>query len=145
MDKERAQKAKQYKRKQIESSTPVQLVILLYDGAIEMINRAVVVIEEKPDDWIEKFHNHLVTAQNIITELTVSLNMERGGDLANNLYRLYEYINHQLVNANVEKDVKHLSEVKGLLQTLKDGWVSISEKPAGQQPTGASDGLNLQG
>lgn len=145
MDKKSSEGAKEYKRKQIESSTPVQLVILLYDGAIEMINRASKVVEEKPENWIEQYHNHLVAAQNIITELTVSLNIENGGELANNLYRLYEYINHQLVNANVEKDTKHLAEVKGLLQTLKEGWTSMSEKPTGQQPAGTSDGLNLQG
>ncbi len=145
MENDRSKGAKEYKRKQIESSTPVQLVVLLYDGAIEMINRATKVIEEKPDNWIEKFHNHLVAAQNIITELTVSLNMENGGDLADNLFRLYEYINHQLVNANIEKKVENLVEVKGLLQTLKDGWVAISTKPTEQQPSGSNEGLNLQG
>ncbi len=145
MDKDRSKGAKEYKRKQIESSTPVQLVVLLYDGAIEMINRASKVIEAKPDNWIEQFHNHLIAAQNIITELTVSLNIEHGGELASNLFRLYEYINHQLISANVEKSTKHLIEVKGLLQTLKEGWVTISEKPTGQQPSGTRDGLNLQG
>jgi flagellar protein FliS len=137
--------AKEYKKKQIESATPVQLIILLYEGAIEYLNRAEKVAEKKDNDWIEKYHNHLIAAQNIVTELTISLNMEKGGDLAKNLFRLYEYINHKLVTANVEKDAQSISEVKDLLLTLKKGWVGLAEKSAGKQMRIDDTGLNLQG
>ncbi len=144
---QQADGAREYKRKQIESASPVQLVLLLYDGAIDQLNKAEVVVNKKEDDWIERFHNHLIAAQNIITELTVTLNMEQGGDLAKNLYRLYEYMNYRLVNANMEKDVAALDDVKQLLINLKEGWEGLSKKVAGQPPAGdcMDGGLNIQG
>lgn len=138
--------AKHYKKKQIESATPVQLVVLLYDGAIDYLTRAEKFLGEKGFDRYEKFHNNLISCQNIITELTVSLDMEKGGEVSENLFRLYEYMNHRLIDANISKDVSILHEVKELLLSLKDAWVEVQKKE-GQigQSNRPQRGLNIQG
>lgn len=137
--------AKQYKRKQIESATPGQLVVLLYDGAIDYLNRAELELDAKDPGKIERFHNNLIACQNIITELLVSLDMEKGGEIAQNLFRLYEYMNHRLVQANVKKDPEVLEEVKDLLAMLRGAWHDIAEQDAGRRRSQQAVGLNLQG
>ena len=93
--------AKRYKKRQIESATPGQLVVLLYEGAVDHLNRAELSYKETGPERIEKFHNSLIACQNIISELMVSLDMEKGGEIAKNLFRLYEYINNRLIDANL--------------------------------------------
>ena len=61
----------------------------------------------------------------IISSLQASLNFEQGGDIANNLNSLYDYLTQQLLKATSEKNVDYLREVSGLLSEIKDGWDSI--------------------
>lgn len=138
--------ARCYKRRQIESATPAQLVVLLYEGAIDHLNRAELVYGEEGPERIEKFHNHLIACQNIVTELTVSLDMDRGGDIAANLFRLYDFMNHQLIEANLKKELEPIHEVKKLLTTLRAAWVDVADKESTNKPIQQSTvGLNLQG
>ncbi|MCB1136818.1 MAG: flagellar export chaperone FliS [Chlamydiia bacterium] len=138
--------AKFYKRKQIESATPGQLVVLLYEGAIEYLNRAERALGQEGNSRYEHFHNNLIACQNILTELSVSLDMELGGEIAENLYRLYDYMNYRLVDANMEKDLKGLHEVKELLSTLREAWIEVVKKETTSSSPGRSAmGLNLKG
>ncbi len=139
--------AKHYKKKQIQSATPGQLIVLLYDGAIDYLNRAESAIDDKNPKSIEKYHNNLIRAQDIITELMASLNMEEGGDIAKNLQRLYDFMNHRLIDANMSKDHKPIEEVRGLLVELRDAWASIASKeglPKHDTET-TSTNLNIKG
>lgn len=139
--------AKLYKQKQIESASPGRLIVLLYDATIEFLVKAEKDFEAQGPSWIEDFHNSLIGAQNIITELLVALDVEKGGEVAKNLFRLYEYMNHELVEANMNKTVEPVETVRGLLETLRDAWVevqdSVSSGETGPIPEGT--GLNLQG
>ena len=138
--------AKFYKRKQIESATPGQLVLLLYDGAIDFLNRAEAALLLKTPDRFEKYHNSLISCQNIITELIASLDLERGGEIANNLFRLYDFMNYRLVDANISKELTPVKEVRGLLNELRSAWVKVLEKePTLKNMPQAEKGLNLQG
>lgn len=138
--------AKFYKRKQVESATPGQLIVLLYEGASEHLVHAEQCLKEPGGASFEAFHNHLIACQNILTELSVSLDMEQGGDIAKNLYRLYEYMNYRLVDANMSKDIQGVQEIRELIATLRDAWVDVvkQENGASQSPR-SSVGLNLQG
>jgi flagellar protein FliS len=139
--------AKQYKKLQIESASPGRLIVLLYDAAVDFLKKAVEVYEQKPDDWIEQFHNSLIGAQNIITELLVALDMEQGGEVAQNLFKLYEYMNHELVEANMQKKVEPVNAVIELLETLRVAWVEVQDavQPAAEGPLPSSSGLNIKG
>ena len=108
-----------YLKNQIETSSPGQLLILLYDGAIKFLNQAKIGIQNKD---IELTHNNLIKAQNIISELRDTLDMEIGGELANNLFALYNYFNRRLVQANIKKEIEPVDEVLEHLRGLRDTW-----------------------
>ncbi|UKI42599.1 MAG: flagellar export chaperone FliS [Candidatus Melainabacteria bacterium] len=108
-----------YLKNQIETSSPEQILILLYDGAIKFLNQAKIGIQNKD---IELTHNNLIKAQNIISELRDTLDMEIGGELANNLYALYNYFNRRLVQANIKKEIEPVDEVLEHLRGLRDTW-----------------------
>ena len=77
---------------------------------------------------IEKIHNNLVRVQNIITEFETSLDMETGGDFAKNLFALYEFMNRQLVKANMKKDEAALDVVIKHMTELRDTWREAVKK-----------------
>lgn len=123
---------KQYQKSQIETATPEKILIMLYDGAIQFLNiaRNEMASEEQPLN-IQKIHNNIVSAQKIITEFKCTLNLEIGGEMAQNLYDLYTYLYNRLVEANVKKNVSAIDEVLGHLKDLRNTWqqaIEISSK-----------------
>ena len=64
-------------------------------------------------------------AVNIVTALADSLDMEKGGDISNNLSKLYEFINMRLLNANLNNDPVMLDEAVRVLKELREAWVGI--------------------
>ncbi|MGB4435539.1 MAG: flagellar export chaperone FliS, partial [Defluviitoga tunisiensis] len=73
-------------------------------------------------------NNEIIRVEDIILELNVSLNIEKGGEVAKNLRLLYNYIYEQLVQANLKKDIDILSEVKSLIKELYETWKEIVKK-----------------
>lgn len=110
---------KQYQKDSVETASPEKLLILLYDGAIQFLNKAKLAIE---NGEVEQIHNNLVGCQNIILEFMNTLDMKQGGDLARNLYNLYEYYYNTLVTANLQKDMKLVDEVLRHLIKLRATW-----------------------
>lgn len=140
------QVAQFYKRKQIESASSSQLIILLYDGAIDFLNRAEAALAEKTYKRVELFYNNIAKCQNILSELMISLDLESGNKLAIDLYRLYEYMHYRLVRSSIHTGHTSLQEVKQLLLQLKEGWNSVAEQEAQQSRTPSpKSGLNLKG
>lgn len=110
---------KQYQKSSVETATPEQVLILLYDGAIQFLNKSKVNLEQND---IEQFNNNILGCENIILEFMGTLNMEIGGELAERLYHLYEYLYNTLVMANIHKDVKKINEVLKHLTNLRETW-----------------------
>ena len=98
---------------------------MLYDGAIKNASFAV---QHMKTGEIEKVHNCLIKAKNIVTELMATLNMEKGGDVAKNLQSLYSYMFSQLIEANMEKKTQPIVVVIELLKELRVAWVEINKK-----------------
>ena len=113
------QYVKQYQKSSIETASKEQLLIMLYDGAIQFLNKAKADIENKR---IENAHNNLISAQNIIQEFIDSMDREVAPQLAQNLISLYEYFIRRLIHANVKKDIKPIDEVLSYLKSLKETW-----------------------
>ena len=111
-----------YRQIQIETASPLELVIKLYDGAIRFINQAKRGIENHDNTLINE---SLKRAQDIIEELNFSLNMD-AGEIAVNLRSLYDFIRQMLVEANVKKDGKNLDDILQLLVTLRSGWTELN-------------------
>ncbi len=119
---------KQYQQSQIQTASPEKILIMLYDGAIQFLNKALKAMEEGN---IQESHNNNVSAQNIIIEFMNTLDMDIGGDVAKNLYSLYEYLHHKLVYANINKDSDAVKEVLLHLKELKQTWeeaIKIAQK-----------------
>lgn len=110
---------KQYQKNQIETATPEQVLILLYDGAILYLNKAKVALEQKNG---EQWNKNLLGCEKIILEFMDTLDMESGGELAKNLYRLYEYFYNTLVNANLNKNIQQVEEISKHLKGLRETW-----------------------
>lgn len=110
---------KQYRQTQMETAPKEQILLMLYDGAVRFLHQAKAGFAEKN---IEKIHNNIVKVQNIITEFEATLDMEAGGEFAKNLYNLYEFINHQLLLANVKKREDCLDIATKHMTDLRDTW-----------------------
>lgn len=106
-----------YREQAINTATPEELTLMLYDGCIKFINISKVAIEEKN---IELANSNIQKAQNIISELMVTLNMDV--EVSKNLMALYDYYNRRLVEANIKKDSDILEEVKVFITELRDTW-----------------------
>lgn len=118
----------QYKQNEIETATPEQILILLYDAAIRFLIKAKQAIEEKN---IQETHNNIVACENIILEFMSTIDMKNGGDLAQRLYNLYDYFYNTLVEANMQKDMRKVNEVLTHLKGLRETWqkaINISNK-----------------
>ena len=106
----------------VPEASPYELVQLLFQGALDRISVAKACIAEQ--DVSAKAQN-ITKALNIVGELRGSLNLKVGGELAQNLDNLYEYMSRRLVEANMRSDVAILNEVASLLGEIKTAWDAI--------------------
>lgn len=120
------QQYNKYLEAQVKTASPMQLVCMLYDGAIKFANLAITGIKEKD---IEKKTVNIVKTEKIINELRLSLNFEKGGEIATNLDKLYDFIYTYLIEANANEDISKLEHVVKMLSTLRESWQSITNKP----------------
>lgn len=111
-----------YQTDAVVTAGPAQLVLMLYQGAIDAISRARAAEEARLPGRIEIVNRELVRAQDIVTELQVALDHEQGGQVAGNLEALYRFCVELLVEANVSKDLHGLDPVINVLSTLRDAW-----------------------
>lgn len=105
------------------SASPHQLVVLLFDGALSAMKKAVILIEQGD---IPGKGQALGKAINIISNgLQSGLNHEVGGELATNLDSLYDYMTRRLLQANIHNDIDAINEVMELLNNIADAWKEI--------------------
>ena len=130
------QRVDSYKAAHIETATPERLLVMLYDGALKYLGLAVQTIDGKD---IEGTHRNLLKAEAIVLELMSVLDMEIGGELAANLFNLYDYMYRQLVKANIHRDPEPVKEVMGLLEPLRNAWNEASEMVAQMRAEGKFD------
>lgn len=124
----------QYKRMKFETASPEMLILMLYDGAIKNITQAKAIISDPTQ--IEVCSNSLIKAQNIITELMVSLNFDIGGEIAKNLFNIYEYVNYTLAQANINKNDDNLDVVLQMLKDLRGTWQEVIKINKEKYPNG---------
>ncbi|MBP7652627.1 flagellar export chaperone FliS [Candidatus Dependentiae bacterium] len=122
----------QYKKSSIQTASQGKLILMMYDGAIKFLNLAVENISNKRYDIVNV---NIIKTQDIITELMLALNLEVGGDIAKNLYSLYDYMNRRLVEANIKKNSEVAKEVLKLLTELKEAWEIVVRKTNEAQQT----------
>ena len=122
-----------YKQQQILTASPEQLILMLYNGCIKFMNEAANAIEVKD---LEKTHNTCIKAQNIVLELSSTLNMDY--PIAKEMFLLYDYVEHELILANLKKDVQHIENAKYVLNNIREGWLDAMKTVRGQGATSYS-------
>ncbi len=112
-----------YRQTQVQSRTPLELVVMLYDGALKFLNVAREAIERR--DLVAR-REATSRALAIVSELQSTLNMAEGGDIAQRLDELYSFVNQRILQAVQTNSVAPLDEAIGVLDTLRGSWVSIA-------------------
>lgn len=106
-----------YKNNSVTTASPGELTLMLYNGCLKFINLAKQAINNKD---IEQKNTNIQKAQNIISELILTLNMDV--EISKNMHSLYEYANRRLLEANIQQDISILEEVEGIITEFRDAW-----------------------
>ena len=130
----------EYTKVNVNTADQRQLILMLYDGALRYMKKASVKIEQAD---IEGAHNYLVRSREIVAELLATLRPEKGGEIGQNLKKLYTYVFNRLVEANLRKDVEIIEEVIGILSTLREGWAGIKVNGARANAGDGGHKINL--
>ncbi len=109
-------------RSEASEASPHRIIQMLMAGFMERVAYAKGNIERKEMDRKSEF---IGKAIGIVNGLRTSLDLENGGEVAENLNNLYGYINRRLIEANVSNDIEILNEVYSLMSELKEGWDAI--------------------
>lgn len=120
-----------YKQTEINTSQPLKLVLMLYDGAINFLKKSIEYAEHKD---IKNKNIYAKKAQDIIMELNNYLNLEAGGEIALNLKKLYFFMNRHVMASNWNNDLQGLKEVIQLLANLREAWQDIDSFKNTYQP-----------
>jgi flagellar secretion chaperone FliS len=133
-----------YREIQIKTANQIRLIVMLYDGAIRHVNLALDMFAEGHRRF-DAVNTNLVAAQDILSELMASLDFEKGGVLAKNLFSIYTFLNRQLLEANLRKDAAPVAVVKKLLTQLRDAWEEISTRKGLEEQVQPATGVNIAG
>lgn len=123
----------------IQTASPAQLVLALFDRALVALRRAGGSLTLGGVEAIEPAHRELVRAQDIVVELRSSLDHERGGDIAASLDALYAFCLDRLIVANVTKDPSGLRDVGEVMGSLREAWAEgVCGAPVALESAGAA-------
>jgi flagellar secretion chaperone FliS len=121
--------AQSYRSAQINTASPGQRVVLMYEGLVRELKKSKEALAgSKTAKEIENAHNALSLSQKIILELRLALDLENGGEIAENLKDLYDFWTAQLSNANTEKNPDLVTPVISMAEELRDTWKEATAK-----------------
>lgn len=130
-----ARAAQTYLQTHVQSRSPLELVVMLYDGLLRFLGEAGVAIDTGN---VAGRRDAVSRALAVLSELQSTLNMDKGGDVASSLDALYTYVNGRLLDASLKNDRAPLDESARLLRTLRDAWAEIAEREVGPAASGAA-------
>ena len=137
-----------YKETRIRTASQGQLIVMLYDEAIRQLNKSLELLNlnksgKQDPARIEVIGKAIIKSRDIITELIVSLNLEQGGEIAQNLFALYTWFNKELLEAHMDMNVNRIEDVKIQISELRSAWVEIAAKISTEdRPV---EGVNIAG
>jgi len=127
---------KQYTNVHVSTVDRGRLLLMLYDGCIKFLKHAKEGLEKND---IPKFARLLSKAQAIISELMLTLDFEKGGDVAQDLDRLYDFMLFYLTEANLEKSPAKLQKVIDLIEVITRAYREVIEGQAVTAPEAAQE------
>ncbi|MFY9505227.1 MAG: flagellar export chaperone FliS [Dethiobacteria bacterium] len=111
-----------YRGNQVFTSSPTELVVMLFDGALRFVRQAAAALKEQ--DYAGA-HLYPGRAPQSVAELMASLDFKQG-ELSRNLFKLYEYIHFRLTEADIGRSGEPLGEVETMLLSLRESWTEVS-------------------
>ena len=114
-----------YNNSKIQTATPAELTLLLYEGAIKFTNIAIVAMEKND---VQKAHDNIMKTEKIIEEFQATLDHKY--PVAKDFEAVYSYLLKRLFDANIRKDPEILEEVLRHLRTMRDTWKEVMAKTA---------------
>jgi flagellar protein FliS len=139
-----------YKSADITTASPAQLLVKLYDEAVHQLDKSIDLLDEYDDGGkkdpgkIEPISKAVIKTQNIITELMASLDMERGGEIAANLFSLYSWFNRELFEANINHDKRRITIVRNMVSELRNTWNEVASTAAvGEKGAPPKNSVNI--
>jgi flagellar protein FliS len=112
-----ARAGEQYRQQSAMTASPGELTLMLYEGCLKNLKLSKIHIESKD---FEKSNKELQKAQAIVAELMGSLDMRY--DLSKQMLRIYDYVTHLMVWANVKKDIEKVDEAIDCISDMRDTW-----------------------
>lgn len=117
--------AHEYRKNAVNGASPLQLIVMLYDGALRFMEGGRHAIAH--NDYAKQ-NQQLQQAQKIVMELMSCLDMEKGGEVAKNLLSLYTYVLNELVKGNCEDNPECINRCIRVMRDLRESWVAIAQQ-----------------
>lgn len=118
-----------YRQVATQTASPGNLVLMLFEGAIGFLEKGLRGFDlEDPLEFNLTINNNIIRAQAIINELSLSLNLRDGGEIAIHLRRLYGYMDRRLQESNVSKEKAGIVDVVDRLRILRDTWAQMLQQ-----------------
>jgi flagellar protein FliS len=126
--------ARAYRANSILTASPGQLVLCLYDGALNALARTRQAFALPAGDLqrYELINRNIRQARQIVGELKRTLNFDANKEFAGLMYSLYDYYNRRLFEANMKKTEEPVVEVERLLADIRNAWAEMLRKPASE-------------
>ncbi|URM33480.1 flagellar export chaperone FliS [Cytobacillus firmus] len=116
-----------YKQNSVNTATPGELTLLLYNGCLKFMKLAKIAIQENN---IEQRNINLIKAQNVVQELMLTLNMDV--EISKSMMQMYDYIFQRLIEANTKNSIEIIDEVEGYVLEFRNTWkevIQLAKKP----------------
>ena len=130
---------KEYRHNEIATSSQGRLIIMMYEGAVKFVNLAIEGVDNKD---LSKKGIYINKAHDIINELSLALDMKKGGEIAQKLESLYQFILHQLTLANIKSDRKALESILNVLTPLLEAWTKLLTKSNNNNTNNTPQNIN---
>ena len=137
---------KEYRHNEIYTSSQGKLIVMMYEGAMKFVNLAIEGVDNKD---LPKKGMYINKAHDIVNELSLALDLKKGGEVAHKLESLYQFILHQLTRANIKSDRKALEAIINVLTPLLEAWTELFAKSKNEdtnnthQPSSKSPPRNI--
>ena len=126
-----------YRRTEIESRTPLELIVMLYDGALRHLEEARRAIERRD---LPARKAAISRAMAIVAELQATLDMQAGAEIATSLDQLYTFVTSRIADASMKNDVKGIDDATRVMANLREAWEKIAKDDKGSKGSVGSVG-----
>ena len=116
-----------YRESAVLTASPVQLVVMLYDGVERFLRQAEVVMAEGA---VARANDRMQKAEAIIDELLSTLDKEQGGQIAEHLEAIYIFCKRLMMEARIQRDPRKLAKVRELMGELRESWSELADASA---------------